>query len=97
MRTTKIIEGRTCPNCGSIDNQVNHGRNRSGTQRCKCKDCIRMYTLEPKTKAYTQEIRDSAMKTYYTGVSGRQIGVLFGMSKANVYNWIKKNGSSMDK
>ena len=56
-----------------------------------------MYTLESKTKAYTEEIRDSAIKTYYTGVSGRQIGILFGMSKANVYNWIKKNGSGMDK
>ena len=30
------------------------------------------------------------MKTYYTGVSGRQVGLLFGMNKANVYNWIKK-------
>jgi transposase-like protein len=97
MRKAKIVEGRTCPNCASIENQVNHGRNRSGTQRCKCKACNKMYTLEPKTKAYTQEVRDRAIKTYYTGVSGRQIGVLFGMSKANVYNWIKKNGSNMDR
>ena len=27
---------------------------------------------------------------YYSGVSGRGVGKFFGMSKANVYNWIKK-------
>ena len=30
------------------------------------------------------------MKTFYAGVSGRQVGILFGMNKSNVYNWIKK-------
>ena len=27
---------------------------------------------------------------YYSGVSGRGVGKVLGMSKANVYNWIKK-------
>ena len=31
-----------------------------------------------------------AIKTYYSSISGRGGGKLFGMSKANVYNWIKK-------
>jgi hypothetical protein len=31
-----------------------------------------------------------ALKTYYMGVSGRGVGKIFGMSKANVCNWIKK-------
>ena len=30
------------------------------------------------------------MKTYYSGVSGRGVGKIFCMSKANVYNWMKK-------
>jgi transposase-like protein len=96
MKKTKLIEGRCCPNCGDAENQANFGYNRSGTQRCRCKVCKKTYTLEPKTRAYSQEVRDSAMKTYYTGVSGRQIGMLFDMNKANVYNWIKKNGSGFD-
>ena len=28
---------------------------------------------------------------YYSGVSGRGVGKVLGMSKSNVYNWIKKN------
>jgi len=95
MRKTTIVDGRCCPKCGREENQANYGFNRSGTQRCKCKDCNHIYTLNPKTRAYNEEVRNSAMKTYYTGVSGRQVGLLFGMSKANVYNWIKKNESSL--
>ena len=38
-----------------------------------------------------------ATKTYYAGVSGRGVGKIFGMSKANVYNWIKKNGGRPEK
>ncbi|MDR1668651.1 MAG: hypothetical protein LBR76_01670 [Oscillospiraceae bacterium] len=30
---------------------------------------------------------------HYAGASGRGVGKVLGMSKANVYNWIKKNGS----
>jgi transposase-like protein len=97
MRKPNIIEGRICPKCGKVENQVNSGYNRSGTQRCKCKECNIMYTLNPKAKAYSEEERNKAIKTYYSGVSGRGVGKLFGMSKANVYNWIKKTEQSVDK
>jgi transposase len=50
-----------------------------------------MYTLEPKKREYSEEIRQQAIKTYYAGASGRGVGKVFGFSKANVYNWIKKN------
>ena len=91
MRKTKIVEGRNCPKCKSAENQKNHGFNRSGTQRCKCKNCNNVYTLNPKTRAYSEEIRQAAIKIYYSGVSGCGVGKIFSMSKANVYNWIKKN------
>ena len=90
MRKAKMIEGRKCPKCGKTENQSNYGNNRSGTQRSKCNECKHIYTLNPKTRAYSEEIRQSAIKTYYSGVSGRGVGKVFGMSKANVYNWIKK-------
>jgi len=97
MRKPRIIEGRNCPKCGKAENQVNDGKNRSGTQRCKCKECNITYTLDSKTKAYSEEVRNSAMKTYFSGVSGRGVGRLMGMSKANVYNWLKKTGHGVDK
>jgi transposase-like protein len=97
MRTAKKIEGRMCPKCGDAENQVNAGINRSGTQRCKCNKCGKYYTLNAKTRAYSEEVRLSAIKAYYSGVSGRGVGKLFGMSKANVYNWLKKTEQTMDK
>ena len=95
MRKTKVIEGRECPKCKDAENQTNYGYNRSGTQRCKCKECGKTYTLEPKSRAYSEEVRQNAIKTYYSGVSGRGVGKLLGMNKANVYNWIKKTGHDM--
>jgi len=93
MKLAKKIEGRSCPKCGKVENQINKGRNKSGTQRCKCNECGANYTHNPKRHAYGEETRKMAMKIYYSGVSGRGVGKILGMSKSNVYNWIKKNDS----
>ena len=67
MRKAKEVAGRQCPNCGKVENQVNAGRNRLGTQRCLYKECKKYYTLNPKTREYPEEIREQAIKTYYAG------------------------------
>jgi transposase-like protein len=90
MRTSKIIEGRSCPHCSSAEKQTNVGFNKSGTQRCRCNCCGKYYTLNPKERAYSEEVRQNAIRTYHSGASGREVGKIFGMSKANVYHWIKK-------
>ena len=92
MRKSKTDEGRRCPICGKTEEQVNAGLNRSGTQRCFCKICKKYYTKDPKKREYPEETQKLALKMYYSGVSGRGVGKILGMSKANVYNWIKKNG-----
>ncbi len=94
MRKAKEVAGRKCPNCGKVENQVNAGKNRSGTQKCFCNDCKKYYTLNPKTREYPEEIRQQAIKTFYAGASGRGVGKVFGFSKANVYNWIKKTSQT---
>ena len=83
-----------CPSCKAENKQVKNGKNRSGTQSYLCRHCKKAYTPEPKQRTYSDEVRKMAIKTYYAGVSGRSVGKIFGMNKANVYNWIKKNGSS---
>jgi len=90
MRKQTIDETKRCPACKRIDNQIKKGYNRSGTQRCLCKVCGVAYTLEPKQNAYSEETKSLALKIYYSGVSGRGVGKILRMSKANVYNWIKK-------
>ena len=94
MRKATIDEARRCPECDKAENQVNAGKNRSGTQRCFCNECKKYYTLNSKMRAYSEETRQQAIKIYYAGVSGRGVGKIMGMSKANVYNWIKKNGTN---
>ena len=93
MRKAKEVIGRKCPICGKTEHQRNCGKNRSGTQRCFCTECKKYYTLNPKTREYSEEVRELAIKAYYAGASGRGVGKIFGFSKANVYNWIKKNGT----
>ena len=61
-----------------------------------CKECGVVYTLDPKKREYPEETKQLALKIYYAGASGRGVGKVLGMSKANVYNWIKKNGADAD-
>ena len=46
--------------------------------------------MEPKQREYSEEKKKEALKIFYAGASGRTVGKILGMSKANVYNWIKK-------
>ena len=90
MKKQTIEETKRCPKCGKVENQLKKGLNRSGTQRCKCKECGIYYTIEPKKREYSEETKKLAIKMYFSGVSGRGVGKILGMSKANVYNWLKK-------
>ena len=90
MKQSKEAADRKCPICGKTENQVNAEKNRSGSQRCFCKECQKYYTLNPEIRKYSEKIRQQAIKTFYAGVSGRGVGKVFGFSKANVYHWIKK-------
>ena len=85
-----------CPSCEATTGQMKNGQNRSGTQRIVCRHCKKSYTLDPKKREISEEIRKQAIKTYYSGTSGRGVGKIYGFSKANVYNWIKKNPSEAD-
>ena len=90
MRRGKETEWKKCPYCGKRENQIKVGRNPSGAQRCKCKECGKVYTIDPKHRAYPEEVRKQAMKIFFSGVSGRGVGKIYGMNKSNVMNCIKK-------
>ena len=97
MKRAKEIEGRKCPKCGSIDGQKSRGLNRSGTQRCECKKCNISYTLNPKTREYSEAVREIALREYFMGISARGVGKIHRMSKSNVIRWVKKTGGAVDK
>jgi transposase-like protein len=90
MKKINSAEGRRCPKCGLAESQINAGYSRSGTQRCVCKECRHKHTLNGKAPAYSEEFRQQALRTHYSGVSGRGAGKIMGMSKANVCNRTKK-------
>ena len=83
-----------CPVCGESTGQMKNGANRSGTQTYRCRHCNKYYTPDPKRTEYSEETRSLALKLFYSGVSGRGVGKVLRMSKANVYNWLKKNGEN---
>ena len=85
-----------CPKCAATDGQMKNGKNRSGTQTMLCRHCKKSYTLEPKSRKYDEEVKTMALKIYYAGVSGRGVGKVLGMNKANVYNWIKAKKNDTD-
>lgn len=97
MRIAKEIAGRKCPKCGSTTEQIMFGKNLKGIQRCRCKKCGKIYTMEKPQPLYPEEVKEQAIKAYYSGLSARQVGKMFGMNKANVLNWIKKTERSVDK
>ena len=86
-----------CPQCGSEKGQHKHGMTPYGTQRKRCAGCGKQYTINPKRRGYCAEAQSKAMRLLVDGMSGRAIGRQLGMSKANVYNWAKKNQSVVDK
>ncbi len=90
MRKITISEDKKCPICGKTRNQIKVGKNRSGTQRCKCKECNKSYTINHQKREYSEETKELALRIYYSGVSGRGVGKILKISKANVYNRIKK-------
>jgi transposase-like protein len=77
MRRAEKIDGRRCPQCGAVENQVKNEKNRTGSQRCFCNACKKSYTLDPKTREIPDEVKQQAAKAYYEGLSARAVGRLF--------------------
>lgn len=65
MKKGIIEENRRCSQYGKIENQIKIVFNRSGTQRCKCKECGIRYTLNPQKQEYSKETKELAMKLFY--------------------------------
>ena len=86
-----------CPKCGDKDHQVWNGKNPTGTQKFKCMKCGRTHTPNPKHRGYPEVTRQLAIKMHFAGSSGRTVGKVMGFSKANIYNWAKKNPTCVDK
>ena len=77
-----------CPNCQNNETQIKTGKNRSGTQRIKCRGCGITYTIEAKPRGYSEEVREKAVRMYVEGNNFRRIGRLLGVNHQSVVNWV---------
>lgn len=50
-----VIHRVSCPYCGTEDGVRRYGCNRSGSERCYCNGCRRAFTLNPKSRALSEE------------------------------------------
>ena len=79
----------SCPYCKQTAHQIKAGRNRSGSQRFKCKVCQRHYTLQPNAQGYPVEVRRQAVRLYVDGLNLRRIARQLGVNHQSVANWVK--------
>ena len=84
-----------CENCKTTENQIKYGKTKAGSQKYKCKVCGKVYTPNPKTRSYDENIKKQAVKLYMEGNSGRAVGRILGIGKNVCLDWIKKHAKSI--
>ncbi len=83
-----IIEVRTCHQCQS-KHIVRNGKNVSGQQRYKCKDCGVTRVLDSVQKGRQLDM-EQVSQTYQERNSFRSTARIFGVSHTSVQRWLKK-------
>ncbi len=78
-----------CPRCRQTSNQIKAGKNKSGSQRWRCKSCEKNYTPAPYPNGYSKDIKISALRLYLEGNSLRGIGRLLNIHHQSVANWLE--------
>jgi transposase-like protein len=79
-----------CPRCKQTSNQIKAGKNNSGSQRWRCKNCERHYTPEPYPNGYSKDKKIFALRLYLEGNTLRGIGRLLGIHHQTVANWLEE-------
>ena len=79
-----------CPKCGSENGQWKIGVTKAGSQRYRCGKCKREYTPNPQKWVYSEDERKQALRLLTDGNTGRAVGRVMNMSKANAYRWSKE-------
>jgi transposase-like protein len=84
-----------CPFCQQSEKQTKSGKNRCGSQRFLCQECLKTYTPEPKQQGYAEEVREKAVRMYVEGINFRRIGRLLSVNHQSVVNWVNQYHSKI--
>jgi transposase-like protein len=79
-----------CPHCHQAEPVVRHGTNRGGTARCRCKDCNKTFTLNPKVRKTTPETEEKILRALQERLSIEAAARLLKVAKKTIYKTLKK-------
>jgi transposase-like protein len=77
-----------CPRCKSGKRQVKNGKNGSGSQKYRCRECGAGYTPEPKEPGYPAATRVLAIRMYVEGSSYGSIARVLKVNPQTIANWV---------
>jgi transposase-like protein len=87
-----ILEQRKCEKCSS-ENLIRNGKNASGSQRYRCKDCGVTRVLD-KQHASAHIDQEMVERSYLERNSLRATARIFNVHHVTVWKWLKKRLSN---
>ncbi len=84
-----MCEINKCPRCESPEN-VKYGTNASGTAKLKCKNCAKVFTINPKIKRISNEQGIMIIDLYLERMGIRAIGRVLKISNVGVLQFIRR-------
>ncbi|GHO96431.1 hypothetical protein KSF_064790 [Reticulibacter mediterranei] len=81
-----------CPQCQQTDEVLKGGKNRSGTQRFRCRACHLYFTPQPSIRQPDQTRKAQALALAQQGMSYRRIARDLGVHHQTVSGWISPHG-----
>ena len=80
----------TCPHCHKSESVVKYGFTQAGSTRCRCKDCKRAFTLNPRPRTLTPEKEALVLRCLEERTSIRGVCRTAEVSPNTVYAILKK-------
>ena len=83
-----------CPHCKQTEPIVKYGKTGAQTQRAKCKDCDKTFSINPKSRVVTPEKTEAILRQLEERTTIRGICRALKCGPQTVYATLKKSGSS---
>ena len=82
-----------CPHCQQTTEIIKSGKNRSGSQRFRCRACQLYFTPQPSIREPDQVRKAEALALAKQGLSYRRIARQLGVHHQTVGVWISTHGA----